>query len=162
MRRLRLAMAVASVGFGAGATAMTGVALGPVSSASAARPRPGPAAVSRVPVRSPGSATADVGLRISLKVSPEHVARGSTVRFDLRLSAQHAVGALGYRLFFGDGTSRANAIPLYCRAGPGVPASAGWSFGHRYAKAGTYHVVVTGLVNCTSSHAVAKATVVVS
>ncbi|MGD0895721.1 MAG: hypothetical protein ABSA08_06920 [Acidimicrobiales bacterium] len=155
-------MTVAELGFGACAIVLTSAVLGPVSAASAAPPRPRPADVTRDAVRSPRPVKAGVGLQISLKVFPEHVARGSAVEFRLRLSARHAVGALGFRLFFGDGTSRANAIPLYCRAGPGAPESASWSFGHRYAKAGIYHVVVTGFVNCTSSHAVAKATVVVS
>jgi hypothetical protein len=133
------------------------------TAAVAAPARTGTSVVTRVVDRAAGAVVvSDVGLRISLKVSPQRVAPGATVDFHLQLSARHAIGALGYRLFFGDGTGRANAIPLYCLQGPGNPTSANWKFSHHYAKAGTYKVVVTGFVNCTSARAVAKAVVVVT
>jgi hypothetical protein len=133
------------------------------TAAFAAPARTGTSVVTRVDDRAAGAVVvSDVGLRISLKVSPRRVAPGATVDFDLHLTARHAVGALGYRMFFGDGTSRANPIPLYCLHGPGIPASADWRFSHHYAKAGTYKVVVTGFVNCTTARAVARAVVVVT
>ncbi len=103
-----------------------------------------------------------VGLRITLKVSPGRPAVGTAVTFRVHLVARHAIGALGYRLSFGDGTERANVIPLYCRAGPGVPATGSWRFNHRYTRSGVYDVTVTGYVNCTASHVVTRATVTVT
>jgi hypothetical protein len=160
---LRGAKKAGSLVLAACAVLIAGGGLVSVTAALAARARTGTSVVTRVDDRAAGAAVVVyVGLRISLKVSPERVAPGETVDFDLHLAARHAIGALGYRLFFGDGTSRANAIPLYCLHGPGNPASADWKFRYHYAKAGTYKVVVTGFVNCTAARAVARAVVVVT
>lgn len=103
-----------------------------------------------------------VDLTISLKVSPKRVAPDAAVTFRLRLAATHAVGALGYVLSFGDGTSRANPIPMYCMAGSGVSEHETWRFTHSYRRAGIYTVVATGRVNCSRARVVARATIVVS
>jgi hypothetical protein len=133
------------------------------TAAFAAPARIGTSVVSRVGDRAAGAVVvSDVGLRISLKISPRRVAPGVTVVYEVHLTASHAVGALGYRMSFGDGASRANPIPQYCLQAPGRAASADWTIRHHYAKAGTYKVVVTGFVNCTAARAVARAVVVVT
>ena len=160
---LRGAKKAGSLAFAACAVLFAGGALVSATSAFAAPARTGTSVVSRVHGRAATAVVvSDVGLRISLKVSPRRVAPGATVDFDLHLTARHAVGALGYRMLFGDGRSRANPIPQYCVRPPGISSSAHWRFSHHYAKAGTYKVVVTGFVNCTTARAVARAVVVVT
>jgi hypothetical protein len=69
------------------------------------------------------------------------------VRFDLSVTDSHATGALGYVLVFGDGSSAAPAIPMYCLAA-GRPAHETWQLSHRYLKAGHYRVMASGFANC--------------
>jgi len=125
---------------------------------------PAPArAIGAVEHAATGATSSSIGgLTVRLRISPARVTRDAAVVFSVSIAARHAVGALGYRLSFGDGTSRANIIPLYCRAGPGVPAHASWRFDHRYEKAGLYRVSVIGYVNCAAARATATATVVVT
>ena len=144
------------------AVAVAGAVISPASDALAAPARSRPSIARPVGDWSRSVTVGSVGLRISLKVSPERVAPGAVVAIRLRLDASHAVGALGYQLNFGDGTIRANPIPMYCLAGAGVAAHETWRFDHRYGKVGVYHVSVTGFVNCSSARAVARATVVVT
>jgi hypothetical protein len=144
------------------AIAVAGALLSPASVALAAAAR-FPTAIARPAGESARLATVGpVGLTISLKVSPKRVAPGAAVTFRLHLAATHAVGALGYVLSFGDGTSRANPIPMYCMAGSGVSVQHTWRFTHSYRKAGTYAVVARGRVNCSRARVVARATIVVS
>ncbi len=88
------------------------------------------------------------GLSLTLSVSPGRAAPGAAVEFTLTVAARAANGALGYGVRFGDGSSHANAIPMYCLAGPGRPEHGTWRLVHRYARPGTYHVSVTGYANC--------------
>ncbi len=144
-------------------SAVGGAVFGRTSEAFATPSRRDPALAARPTGRATNSTLISAtGLRIRLEVSPERVSPGGVVTFSVRVAARYAIGALGYRLNFGDGTSRANVIPLFCRAGPGVSALASWRFEHRYVKAGVYRVEVTGYVNCTSARAVARATVLVT
>ncbi len=148
---------------GALVIAVAGALISPVSVARAAPARSRPAPISGPASNSTTSITvSSVGLRISLKVSPERVVPGAVVAFRLHLAASHAVGALGYQLNFGDGTSRANPIPMYCLAGAGVAAHETWRFNHQYRKAGVYHVSVVGFVNCSPARATARATIAVN
>jgi hypothetical protein len=128
----------------AGISVTAGAVFGSSSVALAASARSVPAAMSRAGSRTTEPAVVDVvGLSIRLKVTPTRVARGAVVTFSVELAASHAVGALGLRLSFGDGTGRGNPIPQYCLVG-------------------VYHVTVTGFVNCSAASRVAKATVVVT
>jgi hypothetical protein len=82
------------------------------------------------------STTSVGGLTITLAVSPAQAAPGVAVGFTVSVSAQSAIGSLGYRLHFADGTSRANAVPQFCRAGPA----------HQSMKAGALPIGMRGRV----------------
>jgi hypothetical protein len=88
------------------------------------------------------------GLRISLSVVPVRAAPGEPVLFTLNVTDRAANGALGYIVSFGDGTSHANVIPMFCLAGKGRPEHEAWRMAHRYARAGSYHVSAIGYANC--------------
>lgn len=162
-RRARRAGTAGGLALGVGAVLLAGGVFVPASAAPAAPARAESPVLSRATGPAPRTTVVGkVGLRISLKVVPERVAAGGSVVIDLHLAASHATGALGYWVYFGDGTGRANPIPLYCLAGQGRPASGSWRFNHRYERAGTYKVAATGYVNCTMAQVVAKATIVVT
>ncbi len=100
------------------------------------------------------------GLIATLTATPTRAKVGSTVQFEVTASVRHALGALGYQLRYGDGTSAENVVPQFCVAGKGTPRRQTWRLSHRYKAAGRYRVSVSVYVNCTSDHA--TATVVVS
>jgi hypothetical protein len=83
------------------------------------------------------------------------------VGFTVTLRTGPAAGALGYRLDFGDGTSRQNAVPQFCLARPRSPEQQTSQLVHRYARAGTYRASLHGRVNCSSIRATATLAVVV-
>jgi hypothetical protein len=87
-------------------------------------------------------------LRISLSVIPARAAPDEPVLFNLTITDRAANGALGYIVRFGDGTSHANVIPMFCLAGKGRPEHEAWRMAHRYARAGSYHVSAIGYANC--------------
>jgi hypothetical protein len=99
-------------------------------------------------IRAHDITAASHGLVITLSVVPARAAPGTSVELYLSLAARAANGALGYVVRFGDGTRRANAIPMYCLAGPGRPEHETWRLAHRYARAGTYYISATGYANC--------------
>jgi hypothetical protein len=75
------------------------------------------------------------------------------VKFTLTISDDHVLGAFGYVVKFGDGTTRTIAVPQYCLALPGRPGRATWRFAHRYGKPGRYRVSAVGYMNCSSERA---------
>lgn len=101
-------------------------------------------------------------LEVVLMIRPARAIVKAPVTFTLTMSDSHAVGAFGYELKFGDGTSRTIAVPQYCLVPPGRPAHATWRFTHRYSKIGRYRVSVLGYVNCTSTRALRAITVVIT
>jgi hypothetical protein len=87
---------------------------------------------------------------------------GSPVEVNFTAYAPHALGALDYRLRYGDGTSAAQStVPLICIDGRRIPARQTWRLTHRYKSAGRYRVSVSVYVNCTNAHATASVTVIV-
>jgi len=137
---------------------------GAASSASVVQPRSGTRTTSgTLTVRQQTSTTtSSAGLSVALTVTPARAAPGVAVEFTVRLSARSAIGSLGYRLKFADGTSRANVVPQFCRAGPGSPEHETWRIAHRYTRAGVYHVSVSGYANCAPTHVADKLAVVIS
>jgi hypothetical protein len=111
--------------------------------------------------QSPSSrATArSAGLAVTLTATPTRAKIGSTLQFEVTASDAHALGALGYQLRFGDGTSAENVVPQFCVAGKGAPSRQTWRLSHRYKAAGRYRVSASVYVNCTSDHATATVTV---
>ncbi len=101
-------------------------------------------------------------LEVVLTIKPARAIVKAPVTFTLTMSDSHAVGAFGYDLKFGDGTSRTIAVPQYCLVPPGKPAHVTWRFTHRYSKIGHYRVTVLGYVNCTSTRASSATTVVIT
>jgi hypothetical protein len=99
------------------------------------------------------------GLAITLTATPTRAKIGSTVQFDVTVSVRHALGALGYQLSYGDGTSADNVVPQFCVAGRGAPIRQTWRLAHRYKAAGRYRVSASVYVNCTSDHATATVAV---
>jgi hypothetical protein len=142
------------------AAAAAMVATGGVSSASANALRAIPAATLKAPALVPATATPVEGhrtstktlggLSVTLTVKPWRMDRGAAVQFNLSVKDSHATGALGYLLVFGDGSSAAPALPMYCLAGPGRPAHQSWQLSHRYVHAGHYEVMASGFANCGS------------
>jgi hypothetical protein len=125
--------------------------------------RPPAMIVASAPVRSLRDLGPDTSqLTVTFTVRPTRVEAGSPVQFALTMAAEHALGAFGYDVKFGDGTSRTIAVPQYCLAPPGRPEHATWRFSHRYAKAGRYRVVVLGYLNCTPLRATKSVVIVVS
>lgn len=95
------------------------------------------------------------GLSITLTVKPWRANLGAAVQFSLSVSDTHAKGALGYLLVFGDGSSAAPALPMYCLAGPGRSSHESWQLSHRYLKGGHYKVTASGFANCGSGRVTA-------
>jgi hypothetical protein len=105
--------------------------------------------------------TAD-GLTVTLTAAPARTSPGTTVRFVASASTQHATGALGYGLSYGDGRSAPPiAIPDFCLAGPGRPAQESWRFAHSYRTPGRYRVRLNVYVNCGGQRASVVVTVTV-
>lgn len=103
------------------------------------------------------------GMTVTLTASPARAAADARVSFRLQLSARSAAGALAYRIGFGDGSSRQNIVPEFCRASPSGPERGSWEIPHRYAKAGSYRATLYGSVNCQrSSRAAVTVTVVIT
>lgn len=119
--------------------------------------------VSPGPALASGSATKTAtqdGLTVTLTASPIDAGSGKPVRFTARARTEHATGALVYGLAYGDGaTTRPVAVPQYCLAGPGRPATGAWHFTHRYHAPGRYQVRFEVSVNCGGEHAVVRLTV---
>lgn len=106
-------------------------------------------------------ASAD-GLTVRLTAVPARTRAGRTVEIVASASTQHATGALGYGLSYGDGTSAGPiAIPQFCLAGPGRPAQESWRFTHRYGTPGRYRVKLDVYVNCGGARAGVGVTVIV-
>ncbi len=101
------------------------------------------------------------GLVATLTAKPTRAQIGSTVRFEVTASVRHALGALGYQLRYGDGTSAENVVPQFCVAARGAPRRQTWRLSHRYKAAGQYRVSARVYVNCTSDNATAAVAVVV-
>lgn len=108
------------------------------------------------------SGTNSSGLSVTLTARPTRAAAGFPVEFTLAMADEHANGAFGYEVRFGDGTNRTIAVPQYCLAPPGKPEHASWRFLHRYSRAGKYRVSVLGYVNCTSTRVTTAITVTVT
>jgi hypothetical protein len=115
------------------------------------------ASVSPVAAYAQGSVTKTAtqdGMTVTLTADPLSAGSGTVVRFVGRAHTEQATGALVYGLTYGDGTSsRPVAVPQYCLAGAGRPASGTWRFTHRYAKPGRYQVRFGVSVNCGGEHA---------
>jgi hypothetical protein len=90
------------------------------------------------------------GLSITLKAAPGMRRAGDPVQFTLTADEQHAFGAFGYRLLYGDGRSSANAVPMSCLAGMGVHNRQTWYFAHTYHTPGQYVVSAHVYANCTA------------
>lgn len=148
---LSLALAVPALGLSvlgcgiSGSTAQTGHA--PTSAGAAKKP-----AYATATKRSGG-------LTVALTAMPPRAKADSTVQFEVMASERHALGALGYRLRYGDGTTAANVVPMFCLAGKGAPVRQTWRLSHRYGSPGRYTVSLTVYVNCTSEHVTTTVTV---
>jgi len=146
------------------ATAAAVVAIGGASTSNATASSTTPSAVIEPAALLPETAapaaghrtstTSLGGLSVTLTVKPWRAERGAAVQFNLSVSDSHATGALGYLLEFGDGSSAAPALPMYCLAA-GRPAHQTWQLSHRYLKAGHYKVMASGFANCGSGRATA-------
>jgi PKD domain len=101
------------------------------------------------------------GLSVTLTLKPWRADRGTAVQFNLSVSDSHATGALGYVVEFGDGSSAAPAMPMYCLAGGGRPAHQTWQLSHRYVRSGHYKVTASGFANCGSGRVTATVNIVV-
>lgn len=99
------------------------------------------------------------GLIATLTATPTRAEIGATVQFEVTASVRHALGALGYQLRYGDGTSSTNFVPQFCVAGRGASRRQMWRLSHRYKAAGRYRVSASVYVNCTSDHAMATVAV---
>jgi hypothetical protein len=101
------------------------------------------------------------GLIAMLTAAPVQTKIGSAVQFEVTASVRHALGAVGYQLSYGDGTSAENVVPQFCIAGRGASTRQTWHLSHRYRAAGRYRVSVSVYVNCTREHATATVAVYV-
>ena len=154
-RQLALRLGVISM-----AACVAGVAVVP---GALAAPSPGSRATARAPaMKTTTSTVSSGGLSVTLTVAPTRAAPGAAIEFKVSVADRKATGALGYVLHFGDGASRANPIPLFCRAGPGSPTHETWRFVHHYARAGVYHASAYGFANCKPAHVTARASVAIS
>lgn len=102
------------------------------------------------------------GVTVTLTVNPARAELGAAVGFTLEIRAASATGALAYRLYYGDGMSAENVVPLFCLASPRASTHASWHLSHRYEKVGSYRVLAVGSVNCSSSRAAIGTAVVIS
>lgn len=118
------------------------------------------AAVPRAPVRD--GVTNISELRVSFTVYPSRTTVNSPLTFTLKMADEHAIGAFGYVVRFGDGTTRSIVVPQYCLTSPGRPQHATWRFIHRYLKAGRYRASALAYVNCTSTRVTKVVTVLIS
>jgi hypothetical protein len=140
--------------------AISGVSTATATASSAAPPRvlepaaPVPATATQAEGHRTSTTTLG-GLSVTLTVKPWQADHGAAIQFDLRVTDSHATGALGYLLVFGDGSSAAPALPMYCLAGPGRPAHESWQLSHRYVRVGHYKVMASGFANCGSGRVTA-------
>lgn len=104
-----------------------------------------------IPANAATQSRSSNGMTVTLSATPARTAAARAVFFRLELSARSAAGALVYRVSFGDGSTRRNVVPEFCRAAPGGPEHGSWLLSHRYARAGTYRVTLQGSVNCQRS-----------
>jgi hypothetical protein len=102
------------------------------------------------------------GLTVALTATLTPAKIGSMVQFGVTASDRHALGALGYQLRYGDGTSAENLVPQFCVAGKDTPTRQAWRLSHAYKAAGRYRVSVTVYVNCTSDHATTAVSLIVT
>jgi hypothetical protein len=91
------------------------------------------------------------GLTVTFAAHPTHAATRSPVKFTLSITDDHAVGAFGYLVKFGDGTTRTIAVPQYCLALPGRPEHVTWRFSHRYQRSGDVRASVVAYMNCSDA-----------
>jgi hypothetical protein len=110
----------------------------------------------------PGGTATDGRLTVALSIQPVRAAPGATVEFSLIMADRAANGALGYVVRFGDGSSTANPIPMYCLAGHGRPEHQTWRLSHRYVRAGTYHISAAGYANCSTGRITVTGRVVIT
>jgi hypothetical protein len=101
-------------------------------------------------------------LSVSVSLHPSRAPAGTPITFTLTMIDEHALGAFGYLVKFGDGEIRTIPVPQYCLAPPGRPAHAAWRFTHRYSKPGRYRVSVRAYVNCTSASVTKVSTLVIT
>lgn len=100
------------------------------------------------------------GMTVTLIARPGHPRKGALVHFVATASAAEATGALGRTLTYGDGKSAPPiAMPEFCMAPPGRPATATWRFTHRYSAPGRYTVKFGAFVNCGGGRATVSVTV---
>jgi hypothetical protein len=102
------------------------------------------------------------GLTITLTAMPTRSKVGSSVEFNASAYESHAQGAIGYRLFYGDGAATPpSVLPQFCLVAP-RPAHKTWRLSHRYRSLGRHTVSLSVDVNCTSDHARTTLTVIVT
>ena len=146
------------VALAATAAAVVAMSAATTSSATPSRAREATAFVPGTATPAEGHRTSTTslgGLSVTLTVKPWRADRGAAVRFNLSVSDSHATGALGYLVEFGDGSSAAPAMPMYCLAGGGRPAHQTWQLSHRYVRSGHYKVMASGFANCGSGRVTA-------
>jgi hypothetical protein len=103
------------------------------------------------------------GLTVTLTAAPANAKVGQPVHFTAKAQTEHATGAWIYSLAFGDGTtSRPVAIPQYCLAGAGRPATGSWTFTHHYRSSAHYVIRFGAAVNCSGASASVRVVVNVS
>jgi hypothetical protein len=100
-----------------------------------------------------------VGLTVILTATPTRAKTDWPVQFNFIAYASHALGALGYQLRFGDGTSAENVVPQFCVAGEGAPRRQMWRLSHHYKATGRYRASVSVYVSCSSDSATATVAV---
>jgi hypothetical protein len=88
------------------------------------------------------------GLDVTLTVTPAGGRAGVPVGFAVTAHAGRAVGALGYQLSYGDGSTAENPVPAFCVAGNGSASQAAWTLTHTYVSPGTYTASVHVYINC--------------
>ena len=130
--------------------------------ATSEAPHGAPTSTTAVSASSTSSSSSSGGLTVTLTATPSSTTPGTAVVFSLSAHENDALGAFGYQIAYGDGTTDQNAVPQWCRAAPGQPASQAWRLVHSYAKPGTYRVTARVAVNCTSDRTSATVTVTVS
>jgi hypothetical protein len=137
--------------------ALAGLAAAVVTMSSATASSATPSAVLKAPAIVAATATPAQGhrtstttlggLSVTLTVKPWRAQRDAAVQFNLSVTDSHATGALGYLLVFGDGSSTAPAMPMYCLA-TARAAHQTWKLSHRYLRSGHYKVMASGFANC--------------